>query len=476
MDEFEFKFYDDWTETPHFCGMDVHKYEIAVAICSAGAFSSKIVKTNIFSADADGLNQFWNFVKKYKPLSFVMEATGIFHQLPYNFLIEKKNEASWIFNVLVVNPSDVKGIPGRQKNDKLDAEHLAIYLSKGLLKEGKPIIQIIEDLKMVFRMAHRLEIQCTSLKNRIKKTLDRAGIRPKHLILDTIWVRQFLYHFIEYDGNLGSFLETSITEGQPLQGFRNIIIKNMGKFEPYLVYSLSSVQRSIIRHNLVDLDFKTSSKTLLRVEVEQILIKYPTLRRDAYNLASIPGISPFTAVWILAEITNIKQFKNKRHFSAYCGCCPRIVSSAGKVYSAHTNRHSNKYLRTIFYQAATVLAFFTKKPSVLKLYADRIFEKKRQTSSKLALCIIAAKINKIAFALLRDKRPFNPDLVEQCINEGDKSGQEKFTVLERRLLRNARTSLNRVTNMENSNKLGLLGENAVNLVREFNEILSGKNY
>lgn len=476
MDEFEFKFYDDRTETPHFCGMDVHKYEIAVAICSAGVFSSKIVKTNIFSADADGLNRFWNFVKKYKPISFVMEATGIYHQLPYNFLIEKKDGASWMFNVLVVNPSDVKGLPGRQKNDKVDAEHLATYLSKGLLKDGKPIIKVIEDLKMVFRMAYRLETQCTALKNRIKKTLDRAGIRPKRLILDSIWVRHLLYHFIDYDGNLGSFLKESITEGHPLKNYRNIIIKNMEKFEPYFVYSLSSVQRSIIRHNLVDLDFKTSSKTLLKVDVEQILIKYPKIRRDVYNLASIPGISPFTAVWILAEITNINQFKNKRHFAAYCGCCPRIVSSAGKVYSAHTNRHSNKYLRTIFYRAATVLVFFSKKPSVLKLYADRIFEKKRQSSSKLALCIIAAKINKIAFAILRDKRPFNPELVERCISGGNNDEEEKFTVLERRLLRNARNSLNRVTNMENSNKLGLLGEDAVNLVREFNEMLSGKNY
>lgn len=476
MDEFEFKFYDDWTDLPHYCGMDVHKYEIAAAICSAGVFSSKIVKTIIFSADANGLEQFWNFVKKYRPSGFAMEATGIYHHLPFNFLMEKQDEASWKFDIVVVNPSDVKGLPGRQKNDKIDAEHLAVYLSKGLLNNGKPIIQVIEDLKMVFRMAHQIEINCTALKNRIKKTLDRAGIRPKHFILDTLWARQFLYHFVEYKGKLRDFIKEIITTGNPLAGYRNIIIKNQGIFEPYLEYSLNSVQRSIIRHNLVDLDFKTSSKTLLRVEVEQILVKCPTLRRDAYNLATIPGISPFTAVWILAEITNINQFKNRRRFAAYCGCCPRIVSSAGKVYSAHTNRHSNKYLRTIFYQAATVLSYFTKKSSALKLYADRILEKKGRTSSKLALCIIAAKICKIVFAILRDKRPFNPELVEKCLNKIDDGEEQAFSVLERKLLRNARNSLNRVTNMENSEKLGLLGGEAINLAKEFDLMLSGKNF
>lgn len=63
------------------------------------------------------------------------------------------------------NPSDAAGLPGRQKNDKIDAEHLAVYLSKGLLKDGKPIIQAIEDLKMIFRMANQIEKNCTALKN-----------------------------------------------------------------------------------------------------------------------------------------------------------------------------------------------------------------------------------------------------------------------------------------------------------------------
>lgn len=476
MEGIEFKFYDEWTELLHFCGMDVHKYEIAVAICSAGAFSSKIVKTTIFSADADGLDQFWNFVKKYRPHGFVMEATGIYHHLPFKFLMEKKEKACWNYDIVVVNPSDAAGLPGRQKNDKIDAEHLAVYLSKGLLKDGKPIIQAIEYLKMIFRMANQIEKNCTALKNRIKKTLDRAGIRPRRFILDTLWARHFLYHFIEHEGSLGTFLKEAITEDHALQKHRNTIVKNLSMFEPYLEYSLSSVQRAIIRHNLVELDFKTSSKTLLTVEIEQILVKYPTLRRDAYNLASIPGISPFTAVWILAEITNIKQFKNRRHFASYCGCCPRIVSSAGKIYSAHTNRHSNKYLRTIFYQAATVLCYFTRKSSVLKEYAEHILQRKGHTSSKLALCIIAAKINKIAFAVLRDKRPFYPELIHVCSNETDSENEAKLSVLERRLLRNARNSLIRVRNMENSKKLGLLGDNAINLAKELDEILSGKNF
>ena len=152
-----------------------------------------------------------------------------------------------------------------------------------------------------------------------------------------------------------------------------------------------------------------------------------------------------------------------------------MVSSAGKVYSAHTNKHSNKYLRTIFYQAATVLAYFTKKPSVLKEYAERILSRKRGNSSKYALSIIAAKINKIVFAILRDKTPFSPEIIKEQLLQKDLEPQNDFSIVERRLLRIARNSLERVSNMEKADKLGLLGDEARTLAEEFSLILQGKN-
>ncbi|MHA1723988.1 MAG: hypothetical protein ACTSXH_03990 [Promethearchaeota archaeon] len=45
--------------------------------------------------------------------------------------------------------------------------------------------------------------------------------------------------------------------------------------------------------------------------------------------------------------------------------------SARKVYSAHVFRHSNKFLRTIFYNAAVVLCNLTKQEFTLKRFATR---------------------------------------------------------------------------------------------------------
>jgi len=191
------------------------------------------------------------------------------------------------------------------------------------------------------------------------------------------------------------------------------------------------------------------------------------------NLSTIPGLSPFTAVWILAEIGEIHQFSTYRHFLAYCGCCPRVVSSAGKVYSAHVSRHSNAYLRTIFYNAAVVVGNFVKKESLLKEYALHVMKKKRSRSMKLAYCIIAAKIARIVYAVLRDGKPFHPDYGRSLKNDEKTLQNNSFSITEKKLFRRVRNCLKRVEDIKN---IGVIGEYSKNLARMFDLTLQGKKY
>lgn len=473
MEEHEFIFYVDYPEETWYCGLDVHKHKLAVALYSTGVKGSNGLKTAIFSVDADGLNQFWNFVKRYRPLRFAMEATGIYHHLPYNFLTEKSSSADWKFEIIVINPADAAGIPGRPQNDKVDSENLAKYLANGLLKKGKPVVQVLEDLKSIFRMGHRLTKDTAALKNRIKKNLDRAGLRMKKLDLSSLWVGQLLYHFINQEKPLGEFLSEAIGEGRPLEKHRYIIAKNMELFQPYLAYGLNFAQRVLIRQDLVDLDFKTGRKAVLEVEIEQMLLDYPQLRRHAFNLASIPGISKTTAVWILAEIGSVAQFKDYRSFTAYCGCCPRVVSSADKVYSAHASRHSNVYLRKIFYSASHNICSVLKADSELKRYAERIFERKSHFSKKLAIYTVATKLARTTYAILKNGTPFSPDHVEHNANIQNHGGQEQlFSIIERKTLRRAKNCLKRVLDIDSVNKLGILGEDAKKLAEGLEKVLT----
>jgi len=468
LEDVEFKFLVDWTKPAFYCGLDVHKYELAVAVYCKDESESELLKTNIFSVDSAGLNRFWSFVRRFRPKGFVMEATGIYHHVIYRFLAKKRAHSEWAFKILVVNPADASGIPNRQKNDKIDAENLARYLAMGLLKSGKPVIEVIEDLKAIFRMALRIEKDRTALKNRIKKTLDRAGIRPKGMDLNLEWVREFLYYFIERETNLGQAISQIQADLEILKTHRNKIFKNVKKFIPYFDFLLSPAQRSMIRQDLVELDFKTARKRLLAVEIDHLILERPALRQHAFNLSTIPGISPFSAVWILAEIGNIHQFHAVRPFLAYCGCSPRIVSSAGKVYSAHISRHSNSYLRTIFYNAAVVLCNFEKKESVLKEYATHVVKHKRSVSMTLVYCIVAAKIAKITYALLKSSVPFNPRHGCELDKRDFKEQGSKFSLTSKNLIRKARNLLRRVKDVQ---ELGLLGEHVSILAEQLDLLL-----
>jgi len=473
MEEVEFKFLVDYSKPAFYCGLDVHKYELAVAVYCKDDSQSELIKTNIFSVDSSGLNRFWNFVKKFRPDGFVMEATGIYHHIIYRFLIDKRTRVNWPYKVVVVNPADASGIPNRQKNDKIDAENLAKYLAMGLLKSGKPVIEVIEDLKAIFRMALRIEKDRTALKNRIKKTLDRAGIRPKGIDFNLQWVREFLHYFLEREMTLGECIIQIQESPEILQPYRNKIFKNAKVFIPYHDFTLTPPQRSMIRQDLVELDFKTARKRLLAVDIDQLIFERPALRQHAYNLSTIPGISPFSAVWILAEIGNIHQFHSIRQFLAYCGCAPRIVSSAGKIYSAHISRHSNSYLRTIFYNAAIVLCNLQKKDSALKQYARRTIKRKRSVSMTLVYCIVAAKIARITYAILKNSTSFNPRQGWDLNIRSSKEEGSKFSVTTKNLIRKARNSLRKV---EIIPKLGILGEHASVLAEQLDLLLQRKNF
>ena len=474
MELVEFKFNVDWKSNLFFCGLDVHKHKLAVTICSAEYRDAKIVSRSIFSINTEGLNRFWNYVRKYQPAGFAMEATGIYHHMIYKFLTEKLSAETWQSELVVTHPADANNLPGRQKNDKIDSKDLAIYLAKGMLKKGKPVIEALEDLKAVFRRMARLERERTALKNRIKKTLDRAGIRPRKINFNHDWVCQFFYHFVQFQGTLGAFLDEIFGDDHPLESHRNIIKKHAERFEQFSSFSLTNVQRALIQQDLVELDFKTGRKSTFIMEIGYIIEQYPELRRHASNLATIPGISKTTAVWILAEIGSIKRYPTPRKFAAYCGCCPRVVSSAGKVYSAHITRHSNTYLRTIFYNAAFVVCNFVKQDSHLKRYAVRAKQRKGKKAFKLAASNVATKLTKVVYAILRDGVPFNPEPSKAFKGTSKDKDTQKFSLVDRRLIRRARKVLKRVNQVEKAENLGLLKADISNLAEKLNSLLKGK--
>lgn len=453
-----------------FCGIDVHKQEVTVAIFSHDDIHAEFLKTNAFPATKAGLDAFWQFASRYNPQGFAMEATGVYHHTVSLFLEQKRSGLNDNFEILIVNPADAKGIPGKQKCDRLDARDLARYYAAGLLKGGKLIVVAFEDLKALFRAESHLEKDRTMLKNRIKKTLDRAGFRVPSLELNHDWVNAVLFALTHHEGTVQEFLTAAFDCDSPLLKYRTYLSKALPDWEPYREISLTSAQKALVRQELYDLDLKTVRQTLLKLEIEKIVKDRLAVRDLAHRLASIPGISIHSAVWLIAEVGGIRRFHNRRQFLSYCGCVPRANTSAKKVYSAHISRHSNKYIRTIFFHAARSVCTTVKRDSGLKRYADRMAARKGR-EPVLVWCTVGAKIARIVYAMMAQNSQFMPNLAQNKHLLAEIASNKTMSLLEQKDLRRARVALQRIQAFK---RLHVVSSELETLIVALEEILAKK--
>ena len=120
----------------------------------------------------------------------------------------------------------------------------------------------------------------------------------------------------------------------------------------------------------------------------------------AHLLMTIPGVGPITAMFIVAEIEDIRRFKSYRHLSAYAGLVPRLDASGGKQRIGRITKQGSPYLRTALVEAAQAAA---RTRSRLNLFFRRRIVR---SGYQKAIVATAHKIVQYAFYILRDQKPY----------------------------------------------------------------------
>ncbi len=100
------------------CGVDVHR-DLLVATILSGEGESK--ETRHFVNDSDYIEKLKEWLKERECKRAVMESTGVYW-VPLYLALEETG-----FDVMLANPHQVKGIPGR-KTDQSSSEWLAHLL------------------------------------------------------------------------------------------------------------------------------------------------------------------------------------------------------------------------------------------------------------------------------------------------------------------------------------------------------------
>ena len=59
-------------------------------------------------------------------------------------------------------------------------------------------------------------------------------------------------------------------------------------------------------------------------------------------LTTIPGVGPYTALTVLAEIADVKRFVGSHKLCVYAGIVPAVRNSADTVHHGHITKRGNR--------------------------------------------------------------------------------------------------------------------------------------
>jgi len=118
---------------------------------------------------------------------------------------------------------------------------------------------------------------------------------------------------------------------------------------------------------------------------------------------TFPGIGQILALTILYEIGDIKRFPSVQQFASYSRLIKCKAESAGKVYGTSGNKIGNGYLKWAFSEAAVL---YLRGNDKAKHYLAKL--QKRMSKGK-ALSVLAHKIGRCIYFMLRDRQVFDEE-------------------------------------------------------------------
>lgn len=160
-------------------GIDCAKDELAVSFAVLdNTFSNQVKGNKIFANNKSVYPTLLNWVKKLQakdlPLSFVIEATGVYHEQVSLWL----NEAGE--HISVVLPNKIKYFAATEKiktvTDKVSAQTIAMFGLAKKLDKWEPPQKVYNELRQLTRERDQLNGELTQVKNQLHA--ERAGAWP----------------------------------------------------------------------------------------------------------------------------------------------------------------------------------------------------------------------------------------------------------------------------------------------------------
>jgi transposase len=332
---------------PFYCGIDLHARTMYVCILSQGG---EVVLHRNMNAGPDAL------LKALAPYrdQIVIAVECVFTWYWLADLCAREGIPFVLGHALYMKA--IHG--GKAKNDKIDAQKIAVLLRGGMLPQA---------------YVYPAEMRATRdlLRRRMYLTRKRAELLAHIQNTNSQYNLPEVGKKLAYKAN-----RTGVAERFPdpaVQKSMDVDLALIGYYEPLLRDVELTIVQAAKQHD---------AQTL-------------------YLLQTIPGIGKILSLVLLYEIHDIQRFPRVQDFVSYCRLVKCAKESAGKRYGFSGTKIGNAYLKWAFSEAAVL--FLRENPPGQK-YLTRLEKKHGQGK---ALTVLAQKLARAVYYMLTHEKAFD---------------------------------------------------------------------
>ena len=367
-------------------GIDVSKGKSTVSILSVeGEVIEKPFEINHDLSKLNLLNEKLSTFSK-EDLKIVLEQTGTYHLPILTYLLDEG------YCVIAENPLKIKKYLDRNlrkaKNDKKDSLKLAEYCCDNWYKLKPNTIE--EEKYKELRFLSRQYFTFNDIKVKQKNDLSNLCdlIFPGYYQL--LNENNFLLGIIIFQKYNNPEIVKNIKEEKFYKEIDKISQKRgqskAGKTLAINIYKLAKETYSLCPSTKITQPIIDRSVAALILSIEttnEIITNMSELAKSMYEYKAVrnmDGVGEKLAPLLIAEIGDIRRFKNAGSLIAYAGIdAPPYQSGRFEAVNRHISKRGNKYLRRIGYTTMKAVKTFCK--SGTELY-DYIVQKENEGKSK----------------------------------------------------------------------------------------------
>ena len=337
-------------------GIDVSKGKSMVCIMKPGG---EVLKTPFEMLHSmESILHLVKLINSYdEEVRVILEDTGHYH-LPVVTLLVEKGIFTCCVNALRMKKFCSQSIR-RAKTDKIDAVHIAQF---GLtywdeLSPVKPPEYVYQELKLLARQYYQTVSMLVKAKVNLSNLLDQTMPGIKELMNDspgnhklTDFVKRYYHygHILEMGGKRFHYDYCKWAKKQGYRVYERLAKEILAIAQNGIpVLPNSPVTKAVVVEAVRVLHEIEISRDTILAQMQELAKSLP----EFSLIREMPCIGDTLAPRIIAEIGDIRRFKNKHSLIAYAGIdAPPYQSGSFNATERHISKRGNSYLRKTGYE------------------------------------------------------------------------------------------------------------------------------